>query len=147
MDTEALLRRVAPCGLDCGRCLDNPGSPLAGHARALRRELGGFARRAAYFTEFDPAFAAYADFERLLERFGHGGCAGCRQGTCLFAACRVKDCVMERGVDFCFACDRFADCDPGLPPGLAERWRANNRRLAEMGLPAYAAWLDNQPRY
>jgi hypothetical protein len=148
MPDAALLRRVAPCGLDCGRCLDNPESPIAFHARELRRELGGAARLAAFFAKgVDPAFAAYADFERLLDRLGRGQCRGCREGTCFFSACRVKDCVKERGVDFCFQCGRFAECDPGLPPGLAERWHANNRRLAEVGLAAYAAWLATQPRY
>lgn len=147
MTNDALLRRIAPCGLDCGRCLDNPDSPIARHAKELKRELGGFGRRAAFFAALDPAFAAYADFERLLDRLDRGGCRGCREGQCLFAECRVKDCVRERGVDFCFACDRFETCDPGLPPGLAERWRAGNRRLGEVGLAAYAAWLDTQSRY
>lgn len=148
MPDADLLRRIAPCGLDCGRCLDNPESPIAFHARELRRELGGASRLAAFFAEgVDPVFAAYDDFERLLERLGRGGCRGCREGTCFFTACRVKDCVKERGVDFCFECERFDACDPGLPPGLAERWRDNNRRLREEGLARYALWLSGQPRY
>jgi hypothetical protein len=147
MTEEDLLRRIAPCGLDCGRCLDNPDSPIGFHARELRRELGGFGLRAAFFTALDPAFAAYADFERLLERLGKGSCRNCREGACLFADCRVKDCVKERGVDFCFACDRFDACDPGLPKPLADRWRANNQRMRETRLQEYARWLDDQPRY
>ena len=147
MTDDALLRRIAPCGLDCGRCLDNPDSPIGRHARELARELGGFGKRAAFFSQLDPVFAAYPDFERVLTRLGQGGCSGCRAGTCLLGECRVKDCVRERGVAFCFACADFAACDPGLPPGLAERWRANNRRMAESALTAYALWLDGQPRY
>lgn len=147
MTNDDLLRRIAPCGLDCGRCLDNPDSPIGRHARALGRELGGFGRRAAFFAALDPVFAAYADFERLLDRLGRGGCRGCREGTCLFADCRVKDCVKERGVDYCWQCARFEVCDPGLPPPLAERWREGNRRMREMGLEAYAGWLDAKPRY
>lgn len=147
MDSDELLRRIAPCGLDCGRCLDNPDSPIGRQARDLARELGGFGRRAAFFSQLDPVFAAYPDFERVLTRLGRGGCSGCRTGTCLLGDCRVKDCVRDRGVAFCFACPEFATCDPGLPPGLAERWRANNRRMAEIGLGAYALWLEGQPRY
>ena len=147
MDNDAMLERVAPCGLDCGRCLDNPDSPIGRHARALRDELGDFGRRAAFFAELDPAFAAYDGFERLLLRLGNGTCRGCRQGACLFAECRVKDCVRERQVDFCFACPAFADCDPGLPPALAARWRANNERMRDGGLEAYVLWLSEQPRY
>ena len=147
MTHEAFLQRIAPCGLDCGRCLDNPASPIGRHARELARELGGFGRRAAFFARLDPVFAAYPDFERVLTRLGQGGCSGCRTGKCLLAECRVKDCVVARGVDFCFECRDFATCDPGLPPGLAERWRANNERMASSGLSAYALWLDDQPRY
>jgi len=147
MTREALLRRIAPCGLDCGRCLDNPESPIGRHARALRRELAGFGRRAAFFADLDPAFGVYADFERLLERLGSGGCRGCRHGQCLFADCRVKDCITHRNVDFCFECQEFATCDPGLPPALAERWRNANRRMQEKGLASYAEFLAAQPRY
>ncbi|WP_428559252.1 MAG: DUF3795 domain-containing protein [Solidesulfovibrio sp. DCME] len=147
MDREALLRRIAPCGLDCGRCLDNPDSPIVRHARALRGELGGFGHRAPFFAAMDPAFAAYAAFEALLDRLGRASCRGCREGQCLLASCRVKDCVGRHGVDFCHACPEFETCDPGLPEGLTERWRANNRRLAEMGLAAYADWVATKPRY
>lgn len=147
MSRGTLLERIAPCGLDCGRCLDNPESAIGRHARALRVELGGFGRRAGFFAALDPAFAAYADFERLLDRLGRGTCTGCRTGTCLFADCRVKDCVREHKVDFCFDCEGFATCDPGLPDALAKRWRANNERLRGLGLAGYAAWLDRQSRY
>ncbi len=147
MTEEAILRRVAPCGLDCGRCLDNPESPIARHARALRSELGGLGRRAAFFATLDPAFEDYAAFERLLERLGGGGCRGCRFGECLFAECRVKDCVKQRHVDFCFECEAFATCDPGLPPNLVQRWREANERMREEGLSAYARALDEKPRY
>jgi hypothetical protein len=146
--TETMLRdRIAPCGLDCGRCLDNPDSPIGRLARELARELGGFGKRAAFFARLDPAFAAYPEFESLLGRLGRGGCGGCRTGNCLLADCRVKDCVRERGVDFCFQCPDFSACDPGLPPGLAERWRDNNRHMAAIGIKAYVVWLDDQPRY
>ena len=146
-DEAALRERIAPCGLDCGRCLDNPDSPIGRLSRELARELGGFGQRAAFFARLDPVFDAYADFERVLERLGKGGCSGCRTGKCLLGDCRVKDCVRERGLAFCFACSDFAACDPGLPPGLAERWRDNNRRMAEMGLAAYCAWQAGRPRY
>ncbi len=147
MDASDLLRRIAPCGLDCGRCLDNPESPIAALARALRGELGDFGRRVVFFASMDPTFAAYADFEKLLARLGRGACHGCREGQCLLASCRVKDCVGEHDVDFCCDCTEFAACDPGLPGPLAARWRANNERIREMGLAAYAAWLATQPRY
>ena len=88
-----------------------------------------------------------AKLRGYIERLGKGGCSGCRTGKCLLGDCRVKDCNRERGVDYCFQCPDFAGCDPGLPAGLAERWRDNNRRMAEMGLAAYCAWQAGRPRY
>jgi len=34
MDTDILLRRIAPYGLDCGRRLDNPQTPAVRHLRS-----------------------------------------------------------------------------------------------------------------
>lgn len=147
MNREDLAEIVAPCGLDCGRCLDNPGSPISRHARELRRELGGFAAVAERFAGMDPAFADYAAFEKVLDRFAGAGCSGCRGGQCLLKACRVKHCVKERGVDWCHQCAAFPCEETGLPPMLHERWKNNNERMREVGVAAYLAEQREKPRY
>lgn len=141
------LDDMAPCGLDCGRCLSNPGSAIARLARELRAELGGFAALAERFAGMDAAFGAYGGFERLLDRLGGGQCTGCRSGRCLLSSCGVKDCAAARGVRWCFQCPEFPCRRTNLPPALHERWRANNQRMAARGPEAFFAAMRKQPRY
>ncbi len=146
-EREALRRAVAPCGLDCGRCLSNPESPIATLARDLRRELGGFAAMAERFAGMDPAFAQYPGFAAVLDRLADADCSGCRDGRCLLTSCGVKDCAPAHGVDWCCECPEFPCEKSNLPPMLRQRWRRNTERIRELGP---AAWLDairKKPRY
>lgn len=148
MDREALLRRVAPCGLHCGGCVAFAEGPVREHAEALRGLLGtnfaGYARR---FEEMNPVFAHYPAFAELLDWLARGSCEGCRGRGCLFADCRVGICVRERGVDFCFECAEFPCERHGLPEMLAGRWKANNERMKSIGVEAWYELLRNRPRY
>ncbi|BBD08967.1 DUF3795 domain-containing protein [Desulfovibrio ferrophilus] len=147
MHYAEMVDQVAPCGLDCGRCLDNPDSAICGLSQRLREELGGFSALAERFAKMDPAFGEYPAFERLLDRLGKGGCTGCRSGNCLLSGCGVKDCVREQGVDFCHECGDFPCNKTMLPPALHERWKQNNERMREMGLEVYLAEARLKPRY
>lgn len=147
MQYDQMLREVAPCGLDCGRCLDNPDSAISRLAVRLADELGGFAALAERFSGMDPAFADYPAFDAVLARLGKGGCSGCRDGNCLLSSCTVKDCVKQHGVDFCHECGDFPCGDTGLPPALVERWKKNNQRMRELGLEVYLAEMRMKPRY
>ncbi len=149
MDLQRILNNVAPCGLHCGHCLSNPDSPIAGLARRLRDQLGGFAKAAPRFAGYDPVFEDYGAFQRILDRFAdQGGCRGCRfGGACLFGACKVPACIREHGVDFCFQCAQFPCDGHGLPPMLAGIWAERNTMMRDQGLEAFSRWLDNLPRY
>lgn len=147
MKRKELRRVVAPCGLDCGRCLSNPESPISRLSSELRMELGGFAAMAERFAGMDPAFAGYPGFAAVLDRFADAGCTGCRDGKCLLATCGVQDCAPERGVDWCFECADFPCDRTNLPPMLQERWRRNNERMREIGPEAYLAEIRKKPRY
>ncbi len=141
------LARLAPCGLDCGRCLNNPQSPIATLAVRLREELGGFGARAAFFAALEPVFEKYQDFETVLDRLASGECSGCRTGKCLLGECRPQSCVKERGVNFCFECSSFPCQESGLEGGLKARWEKNNRMMREMGVEAYLVMTLEKPRY
>jgi len=147
MDRQEIVSRLAPCGLDCGRCLNNPQSPLAGHAAGLREELGGFGARAAFFATLDPVFSGYAEFEKVLDRLASGDCSGCRTGACLLGECGPQRCVKERGLDFCFECGEFPCDESGLEGPLKARWEENNRRMRDKGIEAYLAETLTKPRY
>jgi len=147
MNHDELVRVVAPCGLDCGRCLSNPQSPISGLSRDLRGQLGGFAALAGRFAGMDPVFANYDGFADVLDRLADAGCTGCRSGQCLLSSCKVGACVAERGVDWCFQCAQFPCQDTGLPPLLLNRWKMNNERMRDVGPEAYFAAMRKEPRY
>ena len=139
---------LAPCGLDCGKCLANPDSRIASLARELREELGGFAGYAARFAEFNPVFAGYPAFTALLDHMADGGtCPSCRSGKCLFAGCEVSRCTRERGKDYCSDCDEFPCAKANLPPHLDALWRMSTEGIRTMGAEAFYATIKDRPRY
>jgi hypothetical protein len=147
MNKDDVTKRLAPCGLDCGRCLNHPESPISRLAGELKKELGGFGERAAFFAKLDPAFAGYPAFEAVLDRFANAACSGCRTGKCLLGDCVPQRCVTEKGVDYCFQCASFPCATSGLEGPLKERWLQNNLKMREMGLEAFFALTLPRPRY
>ena len=146
--TEHVREIMAPCGLDCGKCLANPDSRIAVLARELRGELGGFGSYAGRFALMNPVFSRYADFAALLDHLADGGtCPGCRTGRCLFAGCEVGRCTRERGVDYCSECDEFPCAKANLPAHLDALWRATTAAIREMGPEAFYETIRNRPRY
>jgi len=84
VQTSERTRLVAACGIDCGNCSLN----LCRHDAAL--------------------------LERLVQRGiprDRLPCAGCRdvKGTCpvINGTCETYECVMQRGVEFCYECAEF----------------------------------------
>jgi hypothetical protein len=139
---------LAPCGLDCGKCLANPGSRIARLARELREELGGFADHVPLFSQFNPVFAKYPEFAAMLDHLADGGtCAGCRSGNCLFAGCEVSRCTRERGVGYCCECAEFPCAKVNLPGRLDVLWKQCSEAVRDMGAEAYYATIKDRPRY
>lgn len=150
MDHVALLAYLAPCGLRCGDCLGCDGGDIGRLASALRGKLGNFRAYAARFADSDPVFADYPAFERLLDRLAAPRCPGCRAAGptgCIHAACAVRPCARDRGVDFCFQCADFPCDRHGFPPPLADRWRRNNEQMRDMGPAAFFEAVRHTPRY
>lgn len=106
-----------------------------------------FAAYAARFTAMDPVFTNYPSFAELLDHLTGVTCTGCRNGDCLFQACKVKDCIKEKGVDFCFQCDEFPCDRHGFPEGLKQRWQKNNQLMEELGIEGFYVLLKDEPRY
>ncbi|MDD3313640.1 C-GCAxxG-C-C family (seleno)protein [Pseudodesulfovibrio sp.] len=145
---ELVRARLAPCGLCCGRCVAYAGGPVRRSAAALAEALGeNFAPYAERFAPMNPAFGHYAGFRELLDFLASGSCGGCRGQGCLFQSCKVPDCAREHGVDYCFECPEFPCDRHGLPGPLAERWRANNEKMAEIGVEVWYDGCCKRPRY
>ena len=144
---EQILAQISPCGLDCGRCMQNPASPISRMAADLRQNLGNFQNYAPVFSRGEPIFDDYPQFQALLERLAKGACRGCRVDKPCLPTCRIPDCTRERGLDFCADCADFPCEESGLTGMLLERWQQRMAKLQAMGLRDFAAWLHGQPRY
>ena len=107
MEYSDILRELAPCGLNCRKCMAYREGDIRKTSEELQRRLGSFDRYAERFTGFLPVFANYPAFKELLAHFAQADCEGCRSGQCKFPNCGVMTCHTEKGVDFCFQCDDF----------------------------------------
>jgi len=145
---EMIRARIAPCGLSCGQCVAYADGPVRSAAGDLAAGLGdNFAPYAARFEPMNPVFKEYEGFRQLLDFLAGGTCTGCRKEGCLFQACKVPGCAAEHQVDYCFQCAEFPCERHGMPGPLADRWRANNVKMAEIGLEAWYAGCCKRPRY
>ncbi len=97
MQREELLQILAPCGLDCSRCLSRAGGSIQQAGAALVAGLEGFDKQAPRFALMNPVFEHYAGFQAVVEYLAAGVCSGCRDGGCLNASCGVKDCILKKG--------------------------------------------------
>ncbi|BFR49391.1 DUF3795 domain-containing protein [Nitratidesulfovibrio sp. HK-II] len=149
MTEPAPLHLVAPCGLDCSRCVNCSEGQIAAHAKAIRDILGpNFAPFAERLAAMNPALAEYPAFARVLDALAEGTCPGCKteRRTCL-PTCKVAGCAAARGLDFCADCADYPCVDTGLPPRLEQKWRACNDHIRAAGRDAFLRALAETPRY
>jgi hypothetical protein len=148
LTTKEMIERIAPCGIDCGRCAFFSAGPVKRASRELSENLRGFEHLAQAMSEAVPALGKYADFAAVLEFLTQGRCDGCRAGgQAGFPGCRAKTCVQEQDAAFCHECARFPCEDNRYPPSLKQRWLENNLRIREKGLEAFFQEQLEKPRY
>ena len=147
MEYEDILNILAPCGLNCQKCLSHINSDIKMLSQDLQTALGNFDRYAERFSGFMPVFNNYSQFKELLHFFTQGSCQGCRSGDCKYPNCGVAKCYQAKGVDFCFQCDEFPCNHSNLDPDLHRRWLQMNMRMKEIGVGAYFEEIKSQPRY
>lgn len=143
-----LTEIIAPCGLNCGKCLAYEQGAITKHSRAVLELLGPhFDAYAERFAAMEPAFQDWPGFKKLLKFFSQGRCGGCRKNGCLFTACGVHACIKDKDVNFCYECAEFPCTNHGLPPILEQRWRQNNETLKQIGMDRYFEKIRDLPRY
>lgn len=147
MEYGELLKTLAPCGLNCTKCMSFADGEIKKNAIALKRLLGSFDTYAHRFSRFNPVFESYPSFKALLEFFTQAGCKGCRSGDCLYPDCGVAPCSRLKGVDFCFQCDEFPCEKSNFDPNLKERWITMNTLMKQKGVEAYFEESRDEPRY
>jgi len=147
MEYDEILKILAPCGLNCSKCMACADGDIKKHSRELKRLLGSFDSYAERFSNFIPVFKHYLSFKELLDYFAQADCKGCRQGDGKYPDCGIAQCYKDKNVDFCFQCNEFP-CDKShFDPNLKERWIKINNRLKEIGVGAYVEETKDLPRY
>jgi hypothetical protein len=135
MEREELLAQLAPCGIDCGRCVRYQQGRVARAAKELMAGLEGYSKVAPRFAEMAPVLNSYPQFESVLGFLGAADCPGCRNDPSkCFPVCSAKNCHKEKGVDFCAECDEFP-CERNKYPDMFKpAWLKNNHRIKQIGL-------------
>jgi hypothetical protein len=150
MDYEFLKSRIAPCGLNCGKCFAYSEGDISLLSKRLKYELGNFDVYAERFATMldEPLFVKYPVFKEMLDYFSKGKCDGCRNEKCaLFKACKVRECSERKGVDFCFECSDFPCRDTGFDEHLQKRWQTINNKMKQDGVESYYREIESKPRY
>jgi hypothetical protein len=147
MNYDEIKEILAPCGLNCSKCMAFTGGEIKKHASELKRLLGSFDNYAERFSGFLPVFTNYPAFKELLGYFVQADCRGCRRGDCKYPNCGAAPCAKEKGVDFCFQCSEFPCERTNFDPNLRERWITMNKRMREIGVEAYFEETRDMPRY
>lgn len=143
-----ILKIIAPCGLNCRKCMANADGEIRQHSLKLAELLGpNFGKYADRFKDFMPVFENYSPFKELLTFFTKADCTGCRSGACRYPACGVMKCYKEKGVDFCFQCNEFPCDKTNFDPDLKRRWIEMNIRMKEIGIEAYYEEVKELCRY
>lgn len=147
MEYDKILKILAPCGLNCMKCLSYKGGEIKETSKRLRELLGSFESYAERFSSFQPVFKGYPQFKELLEHFSGSDCSGCRSGACGYPGCIVLKCSQGKEKDFCFQCDEFPCDRTTFDPDLKRRWIEMNTRMRDVGLVAYYEETKDLPRY
>ena len=144
---ERILERLAPCGIDCGRCVMRVGGVVQRAAAGLADAVEGFDNMAARMAEHAPALGGYDRFKQVLGLFAGAPCAGCRAGGSTLPFCAARTCFKEQDVDFCFQCSLYPCYRNSYPELFAETWRKNQDRMREVGVERFYEESLQKPRY
>jgi len=147
MKYEDILRELAPCGLNCRKCLAHKDGAIKKTSEELQRLLGSFDNYAERFSAFLPVFMNYPAFKELLTYFTQADCRGCREGDCKFPKCGVLACCQAKGIDFCSQCDEFPCERTSFDTDLKRRWIQMNSQMKEVGVEACFVETKDSPRY
>ena len=147
MEYKDIVKILAPCALNCRKCIAYSEGKIRKLSADLKDALGSFDRYAERFSVFLPVFKNYPQFKELLDFFTQADCIGCRNGGCKYPKCGVSQCYQTKEVDFCFQCEGFPCEKTNFDPDLKRRWIEMNKLMKEIGVEGYFEETKNLPRY
>ena len=142
-----IVQRLAPCGLDCERCVMYAEGRVKNLAVGLAKALEGFESMAPRVADRFPVLGDYDHFTKTLEFFSAATCTGCRNGGSELPFCAARTCFREQGVDFCAQCAEYPCERNSYSQNLVERWRSYNDRIREVGVEEFYRESLERPRY
>lgn len=141
------VKDLAPCGLDCSRCVSYKNGDVVRLSSELKQALIHFDKMAEVTKKFNPVLNHYADFLAILEYFSNGQCEGCRSTLKPSPGCSIRTCHKQHNVNFCSECSSFP-CTPNTyNPNLAQTWLENNQSILKDGVDAFYLQQKSKPRY
>ncbi len=147
MKYQEILKILAPCGLNCNNCFAYTNGEIRKTSIKLQNLLGLFDIYAERFSSFLPVFKNYPSFKSLLSYLTEENCSGCREGSCLYPDCGVRDCYKNKKVDFCFQCNEFPCGNSNFDTHLKRRWIQMNNRMKEIGIESFYQESKDNSRY
>lgn len=149
MDYQDIVKILAPCGLNCQKCVAYNNGIIKHTSVRLQELLGNFDQYAERYAKFFPDFENYPAFKHMLQFFTEADCEGCRGGHSKYPTCGVGTCekIVSGQVDYCFECENFPCNRPEFHPDLDRRWRERNNRMREIGVESYYEESKDNPRY
>jgi hypothetical protein len=147
MKYKKIFEILAPCGLNCYKCFANSEGLIRKTSLKLQNLLGSFDIYAERFSSFLPIFSKYPSFKALLNFLAEENCLGCREGSCLYPDCGVKDCYKKKDIDYCFQCDDFPCEKTNFDEHLKRRWIEINKRMKKIRIESFYEETKEIPRY
>jgi len=147
MSYEKAVKDLAPCGIDCSRCVAYEDGDVVKLSKELMEKLTNYEKMAKRMEDFVPVFKNYDGFLSVLEHFSNGKCPGCRNGEALNMACAARTCHKEQKVDFCFQCESYPCAKNKYNEMLHKKWTSNNDTMKTRGVEAFYDEQKKKPRY
>ncbi|WP_432409567.1 DUF3795 domain-containing protein [Wukongibacter sp. M2B1] len=147
MSYEMAVKELAPCGIDCSRCVAYENGDIVNLSKELKEKLINFEKFAKKMEKLVPAFKDYEGFINILDHFSKGKCHGCRNGDALNTACATKDCHKIEKVDFCFQCGNYPCSNNSYNDDLYDKWKSNNDKMKNNGVEVFYDSQKKRTRY
>lgn len=146
-NNEKAINELAPCGLDCSRCVSYKKGEVTRLSAKLLKALTNFEKVADRSKRFNPIFNSYPEFVAILEYFTKGNCLGCRFTDAPAPGCSIRACHKEHQVDFCAECSHFPCTPTTYTPDFTQTWLENNQAIQKQGLASFYESQKAKPRY
>ena len=123
---EKAVKSIAPCGLDCSRCVSYKQGDIVSLSRELKEKLTNYEVFAERMKEVVPVLKDYSAFMNILEYFIQGDCDGCRNTDKPKCQCNINSCIKDHNVNFCAECSSFPCTPNSYNQNILDLWKDSN---------------------